>query len=320
MALKPMSLWKHVFAYVTLGLLCGWYYFIMVLYPTLIYFSWKGSIIARSIFALFMIMTFIPLKFKVWDGFMYCWIWDIWREYFDFTGDWSALSEHMKKKEKAGLPTKYMFFEFPHGIFPMGQFLSASLIKEITPGRMICGTAADIVFKFPVMRHVMAWIGTNPAKRANITKILKRGDHMAIVPGGIAEMYLLSEDSEGIYLRKRHNTVKAAIQEGADIVPTFFFGNSRIFTVPGKSGSDSFLSKLSRKMRASIVLFYGRHYLPVPYRTPLRMVVGRIVDVTQKDFPSEEEVNEVMEKVIASVTELYEKKKPDWETRPLVIS
>jgi 2-acylglycerol O-acyltransferase 2 len=226
----------------------------------------------------------------------------------------------LKTDSKAGKTSKLVFFEFPHGIFPMGQFLSASLIRDITPGTMICGTGADIVFMFPIMRHIMAWIGTNPAKRANLTKILQRGDHLAIIPGGIAEMYLMNPDSEGIFLRKRHNTVKAAIQEGADIVPVFFFGNTRIFNIAGKGGSDSILSKISRKLRASIVLFYGRNYLPVPFRTPIRMVTGRVVEVQQKEFPSDEEVEAVMQKVIASVTELYEQKRPDWETRPLVIS
>ena len=130
----------------------------------------------------------------------------------------------------------------------------------------------------------------------------------------------MNSDTEGIFLRKRHNTVKAAIQEGADIVPVFFFGNTRIFSLIGKNSSDSLMSKLSRKLRASIVLFFGRQFLPVPFRHPIRMVTGRVVEVTRKEFPSEEEINAVMEKVIASVQELYDTKKPDWEDRPLVIS
>lgn len=58
----------------------------------------------------------------------------------------------------------------------MGQFLSASLIDEFVPGQMITGTGADIIFKVPVMRQIMAWIGTMPAKRKNITKTFEKGD------------------------------------------------------------------------------------------------------------------------------------------------
>ena len=40
------------------------------------------------------------------------------------------------------------------------------------------------------------------------------GYRCAIIPGGIAEMYLVSDKQEGLFLRKRQSTVKAAIQEG----------------------------------------------------------------------------------------------------------
>ncbi len=126
-----------------------------------------------------------------------------------------------------------------------GQFLSASLIKELTPGHMICGTGADVIFKVPVMRQIMAWLGTHPANRSNISKIFQKGYHCAIMPGGIAEMYLVSEKAENVFLLKRRNTVKVAIQEGATIVVLFAFGNTRLFKVAGEGGSQSWLSSRS---------------------------------------------------------------------------
>ena len=138
-------------------------------------------------------------------------------------------------------------------------------------------------------------------------------------------MFLMNNKTENIYLRKRFNTVKAAIQEGANIVPIFCFGNTKLFTslnetVNSKDGKESFLSRISRKFRASIVFFYGRHYLPVPYRHPIRLVTGDIVEVTQISEPTPEQVQEIMDKVIQSIQHLYEQKKPDWETRPLIIT
>eukprot|EP01038_Epipyxis_sp_PR26KG_P004283 gene4283-6070_t len=204
----------------------------------------------------------------------------------------------------------------------MGQFLSASLIEELHPGEMICGTGADIIFMFPVMRQIMAWIGTHPAKRSNITKIFKKGYQCAVIPGGIAEMYLVSESNEAVYLKSRKSTIKVAIQEGADIIPVFFFGNTRILKLGGdnKKGSTSWLSQISRKLRASIIFFYGRHGLPVPYRHPLHMAAGDIVEVKQNDNPSDDYIQEILNQVEKSVVELYETKKPSWENRPLVIT
>ena len=66
-----------------------------------------------------------------------------------------------------------------------------------------------------------------------------------------------------MYFKTRQSTVRAAIQEGAHIVPIFFFGNTKIFKVLGQNSSESFLAKMSRKLRASVVLFYGRNGLRI---------------------------------------------------------
>ena len=60
--------------------------------------------------------------------------------------------------------------------------------------------------------------------------------------------------------------------------------------------------------------------LPIPFRKPLKMVTGEFVLVKQNNSPTDDEVNEVLERVIISVKKLYEKEKPDWELRPLVIT
>lgn len=310
-AMKPMPLWKEAIAYVTLGLLCGWYYFIMILYPILIFLIIRGSYIAGAIFLTLIYLTFVPLKFKPWEAFMYCWIWKLWHEYFDVSSDLSSIQNMDPKK-------RYVYFEFPHGIFPMGQFLSVYWIRNLPTGKMICGTGADAVFMFPVMRQIMAWIGTVPANRKSMSKVYEDGNYGAVIPGGIAEMYIGDDNQEAVFFRKRVNTVKLAIQNGAHIIPVFFFGNSRILRSTNQ-GPDSFFSKLSRKLRASIVLFYGRNYLPVPFRHPIRMVTGEIVEVKQNDTPTDEEIQETMERVIKSLQTMYDTKKPEWETRPLVI-
>lgn len=58
----------------------------------------------------------------------------------------------------------------------------------------------------------------------------------------------------------------------------------------------------------------------MPFRQPLRMATGEIVLVKKNESPSDEEINEVMERVIKAVNDLYETKKPEWEKRPLKIT
>ena len=61
--LPKMNLFRHMVAYITLGLLCGWYYFLLILYPTMIYLAYfHRSFVAGGVLALFIALTFTPLQ------------------------------------------------------------------------------------------------------------------------------------------------------------------------------------------------------------------------------------------------------------------
>lgn len=47
--------------------------------------------------------------------------------------------------------------------------------------------------------------------------------------GGIAEMFLYDEHKEIIKLKDRKGFVRIAVEAGADLVPCYHFGNSRLF-------------------------------------------------------------------------------------------
>lgn len=313
--MKDMGFWRHTTAYVSLGLLCGWYYFLFfALFPSM-YFLLKGSWLTSSISIMFMttmvVFDLVPIKHVHNNFFLKHWIWNVWIEYFEMTFD--VESTHDMKKKKC------IYLEFPHGIFPVGQFVSASFVYNQYPDVKICGTGADVIFKVPVMRQIMSWIGTHPANKKSIKKIFEDGHQLANIPGGIAEMYHTNDSTEEIYFLSRKGIIKIALEEGADIIPTFFFGNSKLFKVLGGQGSDSWVAKLSRRLKASIFFFYGRHGLPVPIRHPLRMVTGEIISVTQTDNPSQEDIDSLHGKVVDAIKKLYNEKKPEWETRPLII-
>ena len=203
----------------------------------------------------------------------------------------------------------------------MGQFLSATLISQIWGEEtMICGTGANIIFLFPGMRQLMSWLGTRPVNRESFSQILSAGHHCAVIPGGIAEMYLASEKEEVVFIRRRRNTVKLAIQNGTHICPAYFFGNTSILHFVGSEGNDSFLSIISRKMKASVMFFYGRLGLPIPVRHPIRMVAFEVIKVTQCENPTDAQVDAIMAKLEESLISGYNSKKPAWESRPLRIT
>lgn len=312
--LPPMAFHRHLIAYVTLGLLCGWYYIICLLYPTLIFLALRGSVLAGTVLALFVALTMIPLKSEPWEAFTKSCLFDIWKEYFAYTYDDSAI------KGKLDDNKRYMFLEFPHGIFPMAQFVSVSEIPNITPNKGMRVLGASAVFYFPVMRHIKSWIGAMAASRQAVSTVFNQGLNCVILPGGIAEMFVTNPEEEVIYLKKRLTTVQLCIQQGAHIVPVFFYGNSMLFDVPNNLvGPQSWLASISRTWRASIIFFYGRHYLPVPYRRPLHMVFGDVIEIEQHDNPTSQQVETTLQKVIDAVEQLYYKHRPVWESRPIVV-
>ena len=363
--LKPMSFFREFAACFTLMLLCGSYYILLILFPALIYFSITTT--SYTSYSCILALTYLIYKtfckldhtpqVSFWRTH---WIWDLWNEYFDFTFDCSSCNKLLTNQKQIDNPSKkYIFFEFPHGVFPMGQLISVSRIHEMFDSNIIItGTGADIIFQVPFMRQFMAALGTLPARKESFKKMISKGYHCAVIPGGIAEMFLSSEEEEIIYLKKRRGTVKIAIQNQTDIIPAYFYGNTTLFDFPGSTGTsksknnnnsknnDGILSIISRKLRLSIMFFYGRFFLPIPYRKPIHMTTAEVISVQLKDLKSykgsnatttnndndnnssssnvidvtEEMIDEVMEKVEGSLVDMYNsKKRPEWESRPLKI-
>lgn len=92
-----------------------------------------------------------------------------------------------------------------------------------------------------------------------------RAANIARVPvSGLAEMYMQEDDRERLKLLSRKGFVKTALESGADLVPIFHFGNTRVMDILGKG-----LMGISRKLRMSFLWPYGRFYLPLPRRVPI---------------------------------------------------
>jgi 2-acylglycerol O-acyltransferase 2 len=149
--------------------------------------------------------------------------------------------------------------EYPHGVFPVSQLLSRSLCLQIWPGLRIYSIAASIVFKVPVWRHIMTWTGARPATAKMFKQLLQMGS-VALVPGGIAEMFITSPDYEAIKLQGRKGFVRIAVETGTPIVPVYHFGNSLLFRwiAPG------WLERWARKLRVAVGYTAGRFGTPLP--------------------------------------------------------
>lgn len=131
---------------------------------------------------------------------------------------------------------------------------------------------------------------------------------LAIAPGGIAEMFRFDPNNakEMVLLRERAGFIRLALKTGTPLVPVFAFGNSRFLKLaPGSR----LLERVSRALQVSLIFFYGRWGLPVPFQKPLLYAVGKPMHVPYIPDPSPETVQALQEKFIAAVIDLFERYK-----------
>ena len=177
----------------------------------------------------------------------------------------------------------------PHGIVPFSLGLSAfgALNNIMSKLRIVTATATRLV---PFFSHTLRLGGSIYADRSYVDAALARGESLGITPGGIAEMFYgypqpgCARDEEYAVLLKRKGFVRLAIKYGTALVPCFIFGASKLYrriVLPG------WVESMSNYLRMSIVLFYGRLGLPIPFEVPLTYALGDAIATGHWGYPAE---------------------------------
>jgi hypothetical protein len=70
-----------------------------------------------------------------------------------------------------------------------------------------------------------------------------------------------------------------------------------------------------------MIVFWGRFGLPVPYRVPIVGAMGKAIHVPLKAEPTDAEVEEVHQKLLAAMVQLFDEHKEayGWGHKKLVI-
>lgn len=243
------------------------------------------------------ILCFYPRRLHVWPWWV-CGnpMWALWASYFR----WRAILAHKDLD-----PTKkYIFLSYPHGIFPMGQWLLAAAWSDIFPPdkgwRYTKGAGADVTLRFPIVRHMYGWFGVVSAAKDELIRQFKTYN-LTLVPGGIAELYRTRYDSDVLYITKRLHTTRFAFEQEAIVIPVYHFGVTSMLT-PLES---SWLERLGRRLRFSIVWTCGVLGLPIPRPVALTTVLGRPMDFSGNRNPTDEDVERAHAALMDAVEVLY---------------
>lgn len=175
----------------------------------------------------------------------------------------------------AGKKKNYMFALYPHALIPVAVFMTQYFMNAILPGEKVICLIHSGIFNLPFLRFWMAYSGGAPATKSHIQEVKRSlNAHAAIVVGGVAEMFLQSQKVERIKMRK--GFIREAIRNGYDIVPVYYFGHTNIFSFLGPKRGYQWLAK---HLPFPFFLYYGRNFTTFPRSTPVKMCVGRPIDV-----------------------------------------
>lgn len=172
--------------------------------------------------------------------------------------------------------------------------------------------AASFVFKVPLYREFLLFLGNVDASRRVARRVLGSGRSLFVYPGGEAEQMRAAPGRHIAYWKTRKGFVRLAVEAGVPIIPSYAFGENELYApLPLATGLRLWIC---RKFRVALPLGVGRWWCPLlPRKRPLVGVVGPPIPVPCVDAADtqkfDETVDEVHAKVCAAVVALFDRHK-----------
>ena len=171
------------------------------------------------------------------------------------------------------------------------------------------------MFYIPFFRELWASSGACSASRDSIHYLLTQpgGQLPVLVPGGAEEALNSDREEVRLVLKRRKGFVKLALTTGTPLVPSFTFGENKIYDKldnPEGSGIRKLQDWAQNWFGFAPVLFLGRGIFNynigiLPHRKPLTVVVGSPIEVGKVPNPTREDIEALHRKYVDSLTALY---------------
>ena len=214
--------------------------------------------------------------------------------------------------------TPYVVACEPHSTLPMGMVLGLNTCTG-TPPPGLAGVrilASSACFSVPLVRQVWWWNGMRPASRGTMQSLLAGSTPVALCPGGVREVGLLTPGggTETLYLRARTGFVRLALQARAPLVPAFAFGQTAAFEWVRPPMPRAAHECLARAIGFMPLWVHDGRGLPFPRRDAgVTLVVGKPLPLPAFDGadPPPELVAATLDAYIAALTALFERHKAE---------
>ncbi len=166
----------------------------------------------------------------------------------------------------------------------------------------------EILFDIPFSKTFFTLLAGLPAGKASYERAEKENLNLLVTPGDVPEGFRADEKGV-IALSTQKLFFKYALQTGTPLTPVYFHNNHKAF----KLFKHFFRIRNNWfKKNRSMVLqpFWGRWYLPFPYKIDLLITIGTPLMVDKKENPTWGDVEELYNLYLKHLRELYKMHAP----------
>ncbi|KAL4445170.1 hypothetical protein ABPG74_021983 [Tetrahymena malaccensis] len=196
---------------------------------------------------------------------------------------------------------KSLFAVHPHGIFSLGMFLNNHR-DHFGKNAVVCGSRMVTIAPIMGLLHKLGgMVSVNPE---SLQQIMKKGNNIALLPGGFEEATISSRKENRIFIKSRKGFIKYAIRYGYKVYPTFVFNENRIYNYFDKY--ENFRLFLN-KFKLVGVIFWSKLGMLPEFNHEIHTVVGKPMDLPHIENPSQDIVEKYHTQYIEQIQALYEK-------------
>eukprot|EP00928_Gymnodinium_smaydae_P016468 TRINITY_DN16181_c0_g6_i1.p1 TRINITY_DN16181_c0_g6~~TRINITY_DN16181_c0_g6_i1.p1 ORF type:complete len:418 (-),score=68.82 TRINITY_DN16181_c0_g6_i1:71-1249(-) len=227
-------------------------------------------------------------------------------------GTTAALSDDFQKQHLPALN-----LACPHGVFNYGAIIWCCFSRWFCGWYQYTGSASAVKY-VPGLRYLDLLCWFVDANRGSISKALskkptagaegaaRQGGMLGMVPDGILGAFRSRPNVDELLIGKKRGLMRIACEQGATVYAGWFFGTTDMLTVV----QDPFgiMERLSRKLQAGVMGYYGRWGLPVPRRIAVTAILAP-TKATKTENLTEEDLEAFHNAVYGSLERAYEKQK-----------
>lgn len=208
----------------------------------------------------------------------------------------------------------YMFH--PHGLFSTSHFFHIGTHLTSWKERNIKGTVISWLRLFPFGPELLEIIHCVPSRYKEMKSVLEGGESLSVTLGGVREILYTEPGKLRLSIARKEGIFRMAIETGTPLVPCLTYGENEIFEFSKMYGLEV-INKFLSNWGVCIPLptwescKRWKHFLLHGSKTPIRTVIGPVVDVGSARIATPREIVELREKYFAALQDLYTKTRPN---------